>query len=295
MAMMAGLSWGCRHGPGTEQPAAAAAGGEDRSTANRWVLLQKEHPGSTDGGGPASGAIRSRLRLSMDMGQAKHTEETELDGFTSDWESFLFRPRLKADVRLPGGVEFSGEAAGFFTAREGEDWEPSDFGAEDGNMRIAGWEVRALAGWGCDIEEFGRVSLLGGLAGRSLDLKRRSDSGESATTESDLMMWEFEGRLALPLARDLLDFPVTFEGSVSYGRLISPEAEVQGGGTIEGEGGWIFRARAGLDFEVNERLSIYAGGFYEFLKIEGGVEGASEWPDSESTAGGGELGVSLRF
>jgi hypothetical protein len=57
----------------------------------------------------------------------------------------------------------------------------------------------------------------------------------------------------------------------------------------------MLRARTGFDFRFTERVSAYLGGFYEIIKIQGGTKGLYEWPDSETTAAGGEVGVRVRF
>jgi hypothetical protein len=239
-------------------------------------------------------ALMLSAAVTVDVGPVKHTEDSNLFDLDSEWEATVFRPRLVVDLRTRIGVEVSGEFSGTFTTEEEETWEFDGFEVGDNDMEITGYEYRALAGWGTDIQHFGRVSLFGGLAGRTVTLAR-DDDGDDSETEADLYFAEAELRLVVPLRQDLLDLPVTLRASASYGWLLSPEAEVEGAGTIEGNGGYLFRARAGFDFEVNRRINVYLGGFYEFMSIDGGREGLYEWADSETSAAGGEAGVRILF
>jgi len=169
------------------------------------------------------------------------------------------------------------------------------FPFSDNDLDMHGLEWRAMAGYGIDVQQFGRISLFGGLTGKSIELDREFDDGSKNSTEADMYLWELELRLALPLRKEIVEVPITFESAISYGRMIDPKADVEGAGTIKGDFGWMFRARLGLDVEVTDRLSVYVGGFYEDLKIHGGTEGLYEWADSETTAGGGEIAVRYRF
>ena len=235
-------------------------------------------------------------RASADVGLARHLEDSNLQPLSSDWQAVVYRPRALFDLRTRAGLEFSAEASAFFTDWDQEQWEYAGLDVADNDLRIGGWEFRALAGWGADVERFGRISLLGGVTGRFTDLDRKFGDGSTEKLEVDMLLWEVEGRLALPLGPDTLELPpVTFEASTSYGRLFKPEVDVDGVGTIEGDYGWLFRARAGLDFRFTERTSAYLGGFYEILKIQGGTKGLYDWADSESTAAGGEVGLRVRF
>jgi hypothetical protein len=236
-------------------------------------------------------------RASCDIGQAKHVEDSNLTPLNSDWESVFVRPRLQVDLRTRPGLEVSAEFSGIFTDEDREEeWELYGNQVSENELGISGHEFRALVGWGVDVQYFGRVSLLGGLSGRFVELERRLEGGEHRRMDADLYLWELEARLALPLHRDAVRVPVTLEISASYGRVIDPEADIDGAGTIEANHAWLFRTRAGFDVQLTERLSLYIGGFYEDLVIEGGVkDDVYEWADSESTAGGGEVGVRVRF
>ncbi len=236
-----------------------------------------------------------RTRAGLDVGQLKHTEDSNLMQMDSDWEGVIFRSRVMADVRLRCGAEFSAEVNGFLSTKEDENWH-WDFGpVEDNELDISGYEFRVMAGYGVDIDSFGRISLLGGISGRWLQLDREFSSGSTSNTESDVFLWEVEARFELPFDPEVVDYPMAFEASVSYGELLSPEADVDGFGTIKGDGGYLVRFRAGLNTELAEGVGLYLGGFFETLKIEGGVDGAGEWPDSESTAAGGEISLTLKF
>ncbi|MHC4913941.1 MAG: hypothetical protein ACYTGB_00500 [Planctomycetota bacterium] len=231
----------------------------------------------------------------VDIGGIWHTEESNLVDMESEWESTVFRPRLTADLRMRLGVELSGEVNYFLTLEDEEDWDFNGVPFSQNDMDMQGLEWRALAGYGIDVQHFGRISLFGGLAGRSIELNRELSGGGSSKTEADMYLWEVELRLVLPLNQEIVGVPMTFESSVAYGRLINPEADVEGAGAIEGDFGWVLRVRLGMDLAVTDRLSVYAGGFYEDLKIHGGVEGPYEWTDSDTRAGGGEISVRYRF
>ncbi len=241
------------------------------------------------------GGAQLLVKASVDVGQAKHLEDSNLVDLKSDWESLMARPRVVLDLRTRIGFEASAQASGLFTNNEDENWKTGGVEVSDNELEITYWEFRALAGWSLEVEDLGHFSVLGGLAGRFVELDRKFDDGSRAKVDSDLFFLEVELRAVMPLGREALGFPVNFEASASYGWLLEPEAEVPGAGTIEGDGGGLLRLRVGMDFRFSERLSVYLGGYWEVLKIQGGTEGIYEWADSESTAGGGEVGLRLRF
>jgi opacity protein-like surface antigen len=259
----------------------AACGCRPGAVGQRWP-----DPGSK---------LTCSARVSAEGGIARHRESSNLQPMKSEWDASVARTRLLVDLRTRPGVEFSAEASAFLTDVRDEDWEYDGWKVSEDQLKMSGWEWRALAGWGVDFEGFGRVSLLGGLAGRSVTLDRRFHGGDRDAQKTDMVLWEVEGRMVLPLRKDLLDQPVKLELSTSYGRLLTPEADVEGAGTIEGDYGWLWRVRTGFDFRLTDRTSFYLGGFYEILRIEGGTEGTYEWPDSETTAAGGEIGLRVSF
>ncbi len=242
--------------------------------------------------------IVASARASTDVGQAKHVEESNLGPLDSDWESLVIRPRVQFDLRTRQGFEFAAEFNGFFTDGDREEeWEFRGEKISENELDIDGHEFRLQGGWGVDIQRFGRITVLGGFAGRYLTLERQFDDRDSTEVDADMYFWEFEGRLALPLLKSKTQLPLTLQASISYGRAIDPEADVDGAGTIEGNHVWLLRARAGLEYQATERISVYLGGFYEDLEVDGGVtsDETAEWADSESIAGGGEIGVRFKF
>jgi opacity protein-like surface antigen len=236
-------------------------------------------------------------RASCDIGQAKHVEESNLSALNSDWESVVYRPRISVGLRTRAGLEFSAEFSGIFTDDDREEeWKLDGEKVSENDLGIDGHEFRLLGGWGADVQHFGRITLLGGFTGRSLKLERDFEGRDSTEVDADMYFWELEGRLALPIKRGAMKLPITLEASVSYGRAIDPEADIDGVGTISGNHVWLLRARAGLDFQINERVSLYLGGFYEDMEVDGGTrDDTYEWADSESITGGGEVGVRVKF
>ncbi len=235
------------------------------------------------------------LKASTDVGQIKHEENSNLIDMDSDWEAWMVRPRLVAELRTRAGFEASVEVSGLFAGEDDEKWKVGGANVSSNQLEIGSWEFRTLAGWGLDVERVGHFSLLGGLAARFSEMERKFDNGRRTKFDADMYFLEGELRAVLPLRKDSLDIPANMEMSASYGWLLNPEADVDGAGTIEGDRGWLLRLRAGLDFQFSERASLYLGGYWEVLKIEGGTKGADEWPDSESTAGGAEFGVRVRY
>jgi len=242
--------------------------------------------------------VVASARASIDIGQARHVEESNLGPLDSDWDALLIRPRVQFDVRLRRGFEFAAEFNGFFTdADREEEWEFRGEKISENELDIDGHEFRLLGGWGVDVQRFGRVTVLGGFTGRHMVLERQFQDRQSTEVDADMYFWEFEGRLALPLRKSTTDLPLTLLASISYGRAIDPQADIDGAGTIEGNHVWLLRARAGFEYRATERLSVYLGGFYEDLEVAGGVSSdeTAEWADSESVAGGGEVGIRWKF
>lgn len=236
-------------------------------------------------------AVLCTVRLSVDAGTVSHRQESALVDLKSDWSGTMVRPRVAVEVRTRPGLELAGDFAGFQTTEQHEYWELGGAPFLRERMKFSGTEFRALAGWGFDVEDIGHFAALGGLSGRSAKIERR----DGGTWDADMYFAEGEARAELPLPEESLGTPAQFRMSAAWGWLLEPEAKVEGAGTIEGDQGWILRLRAGLNVDLSRRAGFYLGGFWEKLDVIGDTKGAAEWPDSDTKAGGGEVGVSLRF
>lgn len=233
--------------------------------------------------------------VTVDVGQAKHKEESILTDTRGEWSAIMARPRVTTELRLPGGLEVFGEASAFASDRDEETWKLDGVVVGEDDLELEGFELRALGGFGVDVEEIGRFSILGGVSYRDVDLDRRT-AGADTSSDSELPIVEVEARARLPIHMAATkDIAASFDASLSAGYLLEPEADVPGAGTIEGDDGWLIRFRAGFTVRPSSRLSFYLGGFYERLEIDGGTDGAAEWPDSTTSFGGAELGATWRF
>lgn len=237
-----------------------------------------------------------RAAVSSDIGIARYREERHVTGTKSEWESSFVRPRATVDYTAGWGFEASAEASCFSTNDGKERWEQDGTAVSDNRLAFDGHEFRLLAGWGLSVEDYGRFSLLGGMAYREVDMERRLTGGGRETQELGLATAELEARASLPVReRGWDEMPLSFDASVSGGRLIEPRADFPGAGTIEAEGGWLVRARAGFTLRPHRNVDVFLGVFCERLEIDGATSGGAEWPDSVWSAQGFQVGIGWRF
>jgi hypothetical protein len=247
------------------------------------------------GPGEEQGAKILITTVTVDVGEVKHKEESILTDTRGDWSAVMARPRVVTEFRLPGGLELLGEASVFASDRDEETWKLNGVVVAEDDLELEGYELRALGGFGVDVEEIGRFSILGGVSYRDVEIDRRT-GGADAGWDFELPIAEVEARARLPIHMGATkDVAASFDASFGAGYILEPEADVPGAGTIEGDDGWLIRFRAGFTIRPSDRLSFYLGGFYERLEIDGGTDGADEWPDSSTSFGGGEVGASWRF
>jgi len=239
-------------------------------------------------------ALAWKATVYSEVGQARHRVKSRLQDQTSRWRSPLGGLRLAVDLRSRSGFEASGEVSSLWTNDETETWTRNSETASRNTLEIQSREARLLLGYGTDVEDIGHLSLLGGLAWRRLEMDRKLPDGDLASCKSGLPFATVEGRASMPLVGWESDPRVSFDTSLSFGWLLEPEAQVEGT-AVEGDRGWLLRWRAGFDYELTRRSSLYLGGFVERMDIEGGIRGSAEWPDSRSTAGGFEIGLEVRF
>jgi len=234
------------------------------------------------------------LRVTTDVGEARHKEESLLTDVESEWSATFVRPRVAIDYRRPDGLEVTAELLAFMTPKNEETWKDGGVVVGENDLQLEGYEGRALAGWGVWIEEVGRFSILLGGSMRSVELEREV-GGAVADSEFDLPIAEVEARVSLPIRSAESELTGSFDLSIVGGWVVEPEAEVPGAGDIEGDDGYLFRTRVGFTINPHPQLSFFLGGFYERLELEGGVEGAAEWPDSTTNVAGAEVGAIWRY
>lgn len=235
-----------------------------------------------------------KVMVSGQVGQARNRVESELTDSTGKWSSPAGGPRVVMDVHTSIGIEASAEVSALWAREDTETWTRDGQELSTNDMTVATREARLLVGYGADIEEFGRLSLLGGMTYRQLKLERDLPNGDTNNWDCDLPFATIEGRASLPIKADYIENRLLFETSLSFGWLLQPEADVEGT-TVKGDRGWLLRWRAGFDYELTKGVSLYLGGFVERMDLVGGVEGDAEWPDSRSTTGGAEIGLVFRF
>jgi len=234
--------------------------------------------------------------VSADMGIARYREERRLAETKSEWGSSFVRPRITIDYAAGCGFEASAEVSGFQTNDGKERWEQDGAAVSDNRLAFDGREARVLAGWGVSVEDTGRFSLLGGLAYRDVSMERRLPDGGTEAQDMSLAIAELEARALLPVReRGWDDMPVSFDASVSGGRLIEPRADFPGAGTIEADGGWLVRARVGFTLRPHRNADVFLGVFCERMEIDGAMRDGAEWPDSTWWAQGFWLGLGWRF
>jgi len=238
--------------------------------------------------------IAWKVTAAAQVGQARNRVESRLQDQTGRWKSPLGGARLALDLQTPAGLEVSAEASGSLTNNETETWTHDGATVSKNEMEIRGWETRLLAGYGAEVEDIGRFSLLAGLTWRDVEMERNLSDGDSTRWDAGLPFVTVEGRASMPLVGWKSDPRLSFDTSLSFGWLLEPEAQVEGT-AVEGDRGWLLRWRAGFDYELTRSTSLYLGGFVERMDLDGGIEGNAEWPDSRSTAGGFEMAFSFRF
>jgi hypothetical protein len=229
-------------------------------------------------------------------GEARHHERSLLTPLESKWHSKLAGARVAVDLRTRPGFELSLQGLGYWTETNDEHVQVSPsipFSSNELNMQA--YEAQALFGWGFTAEGVGRFSVLGGLLAREATLERKFGPGLTDKLDTQLALPTAELRAWLPIPLEDWERPLAFYATGAFGLLINPSADVKGYGSIKGDGGWMLRTRAGFNYQFSDHVGFFVGGFFEKLEIEGGSKDGGEWPDSMTTAYGGEAGLTFKF
>ena len=236
-----------------------------------------------------AGGAKAQLAVELGGGSATYKEDASIAPVESDWEGDYGAVTLtygKFDYEwLQGGVSFGT----FATSEETEKWERNGALVQRNDMDFYGQDLHGQIGWGWSLLAL-KEAVLVGYGYKRYHFDRWIEGTGGVWEKYDIHYADVEGRLAFE-PTDI----VRLHAGGSYGYVFDNEADNELLGTIEGDGGNILRAKAGVDIQVHDNVTILVSGLWERQELEGGTKRDNalivEWPDNETETLSGQIGV----
>jgi len=236
-----------------------------------------------------AGWASAQLAVEFAGGNVTYQEDASIADVKSDWEGDYGAATLtygKFDFEwLQGGLSYTV----FTTSEEDEEWERDGALVQTNDMEFYGQDLRGQIGWGWSLFAL-KETVLVGYGYRRYHFDRWITGTGGVWEKYDIHYADVEGRLAF----DFTDM-VRLSGSASIGQVFDNEAYNELAGAIEGDGGTILRAKAGLDFKVHDNVTVLLSGIWERQELDGGTKRNNavsiEWPDNETEVLAAQIGV----
>ncbi len=237
--------------------------------------------GSLARGGDVLGV---KVEAGMDIGLFS-ADLVQDAGESFDWDATLIQPYVKVS-RFGDGLSFSGRLRGMLSTDDKDEYLGGDFDTE-----MDGIEFQALVGWGLalPVVEW-KIIPVAGFSYRSFQAKFDSSGGGDIEYDFDSVTLDFGARVEGPLGEGMALY-----GQLLFSPIVSGDSEIDlVAGSVDDDidSGMFIELRAGIDWKVNDLVSLQVGVIYETLDQDTGSDIDAT---DEFTKFGFQLGVAVKF
>lgn len=206
-------------------------------------------------------------------------------GESFDWDATLIQPYVQVS-RFGDGLSFSARLRGILSTDDKDEYLGGDF---DTSMR--GIEFQALVGYGFSlpVPEW-KIIPVAGFSYRNFHAEFDSSGGGDIEYDFDSVTLDFGARVEGPLGEGLALY-----GQLIFSPILSGDSEIDlVGGSVDDDidSGMFIELRAGVDWKINDLISVQIGAIYETLDQDTGSDIDAT---DEFTKFGFQLGVGIRF
>lgn len=219
----------------------------------------------------------------------------------SDWKAFVYKYNIafsKYDNQNVQGEIFYGMAV---TSKATETWNINGTEYQTNDMSFWGLDTGLAIGWAFPIKISEEVDIaLTPLVGYRWKFERFTRSNfvilrrititETVDEDYSIHTIDVGGRVNFKFNEHVDFFIKPIFGIVFYNGARNSVL-----GTIDGTGGFLFDADAGISYSITENFIIGAAFRMELQRLDGGTKGNMIWPDNQLDMYGGTLTVKYKF
>ena len=231
------------------------------------------------------------------MGAAYYKEEES--NIKSDWRAFYNETEFALSDY--DNKRFEGEAnIGFLAAvKSREKWDYFDSEYQTNDMSLWGLDLNTALGYALILNntESAAIAPLVGYGYKFIRFTRSNFNILNIITiteivDEDYQIHHLDGgfRLSCKTTERL-----EFVGKAVFGWVFYNAAKNSALGTVKGDGGYILKFDAGLNYAATKHLTLGASFYSEFQHLDGGSSGIIIWPNNDLNVLGGKIVVKYVF
>ncbi len=224
------------------------------------------------------------IELRPYLGRATY-EENVRDGaeINSDWNALLGGFRAEFSELKAHWYAFVLEGAIWTSDENEEKWDAASF-QQTNDLKVWGWEGKALIGATIPIGEQALITPLAGISYRRQSFSRSDFKFNYVPVDMETVTEKYPVFSAGGGVHAEVFLP---KGFALYGRVlcfgvVDAKAENSLLGDIDGDGGEIWSAEAGMEWTDGVSFAVGAAAAYDWQRLDGGSDdsGGVEWPEN---------------